>query len=288
MIKTVRQLKDLINNRSGGDPLKAQLLFRNYFMERFLERVSVSEYSNMFILKGGMLVASLVGLDMRATMDIDTTVTSMDLTAEQAEDVIDNIIGIDLGDNITFEIEDSETIRDEFDYPGIRVYLCAYFEKSVQRFKIDISTGDVITPAAIEYDYPLMFDEGAIPLMSYNVETILAEKLQTIMARAQANTRMRDFYDVYIISENEEIDYDDLREAFYKTCESRNTEDMIPDIREIYTAIAESEAMENQWENYRRKQYYVGDLTWEEVMGVCISLADGIDSGFTQGPVLTM
>ncbi len=288
MIKTVRQLKDLINNRSDGDPLKAQLMFRNYFMERFLERVSVSEYSNMFILKGGMLVASLVGLNMRATMDIDTTVTSMNLTAEQAENVIDSIIDIDLGDNITFETDGSETIRDEFDYPGVRVYICARFEGSEQRFKIDISTGDVITPAAIEYDYPLMFDEGTIPLLSYNVETLLAEKLQTIMARAQANTRMRDFYDVYIISKFEEIDYDDLREAFRKTCESRNTENMIPDIIEIYRAIAENEAMEIQWDNYRRKQYYVGDLTWEDVMGVCISLADGIDSDFTQGPILMM
>ncbi len=181
-----------------------------------------------------------------------------------------------------FEIKGSETIRDEFDYPGVRVYITAHFESSMQNFKIDISTGDVITPAAVRYDYPLMFEDRTIPLMSYNIETILAEKLQTIMARAQANTRMRDFYDIYVISGNEEIDYNELRNAFYATCESRKTENLIPDIMEIYDAVAESEAMKNQWENYKNRNYYVGDLSWENVTTVCIELAEVIDSGPVQ------
>ena len=149
MIKTTRQLKDKINNLSDGNAEKAQTLFRNYMMERFLERVSLSDYKNNFILKGGMLVASLVGLDMRATMDIDSTITSLSLSVEEAKSVVEFIISIKLDDNVSFEITDAETIMDEFDYPGVRIKLNAYFENSRQPIKLDISTCDVITPSAV-------------------------------------------------------------------------------------------------------------------------------------------
>ena len=165
MIKTTRQLKDKINNMSGGSSEKAQILFRNYMMERFLERVSLSEYKNNFILKGGMLVASLVGLDMRATMDIDTTVTSLNLTVDDANKIITDIISVPVDDNVSFEIVSAETIMDEFDYPGVRIRINAYFENSKQPIKIDISTGDVITPSAVEYDYPLMFEDRTISVI---------------------------------------------------------------------------------------------------------------------------
>ena len=243
MIKTTRQLKDKINNLSGGNAEKAQTLFRNYMMERFLERVSLSEYKNKFILKGGMLVASLVGLDMRATMDIDSTVTALNLSVEEAKNVVKSIINIMIEDNVSFETTDAETIMDEFDYPGVRIKLNAYFENSRQPIKLDISTGDVITPSAVHYEYPLMFEDRTISVMSYNIETLLAEKLQTIMVRAETNTRMRDFYDVYIISKNEEINYDDLAAAFAATCKARNSENQISDIIEIYSAVAESEGI---------------------------------------------
>ncbi len=273
MIKTTRQLKDKINNLSGGNAEKAQTLFRNYMMERFLERVSLSEYKNKFILKGGMLVASLVGLDMRATMDIDSTVTALTLSVEEAKSVVKSIISIKLDDNASFEITDAETIMDEFDYPGVRIKLNAYFENSRQPIKLDISTGDVITPSAVHYDYPLMFENRTISVLSYNIETLLAEKLQTIMVRAETNTRMRDFYDVYIITKNEEINYDDLSAAFNATCKARNSENQIKDIVEIYSAVAESEAMKKQWDNYKNRNFYVGDISWQSVMDICKDLA---------------
>lgn len=278
MIKTTRQLKDKINNLSGGNAEKAQTLFRNYMMERFLERVSLSEYKNKFILKGGMLVASLVGLDMRATMDIDSTVTALNLSVEEAKNVVKSIINIKIEDNVYFEITDAETIMDEFDYPGVRIKLNAYFENSRQPIKLDISTGDVITPSAVHYDYPLMFEDRTISVMSYNIETLLAEKLQTIMVRAEANTRMRDFYDVYIITKNEKINYDDLVAAFAATCKARNSENQIKDIVEIYTAVAESETMKKQWDNYKAKNFYVGEISWEDVIKVCLSLVERLNS----------
>lgn len=272
MIKTTRQLKDKINNMSGGSAEKAQTLYRNYMMERFLERVALSEYKNKFILKGGMLVASLVGLDMRATMDIDTTVTALNLSVEDARNIIADIICVPVDDNVTFEIINAETIMDEFDYPGVRVRINAYFENSRQPIKVDVSTGDIITPAAVRYEYPLMFEDRTISVLSYNIETLLAEKLQTIMVRAETNTRMRDFYDVYIIAKNEKINYDDLAAAFAATCKARNSEGYIEKIEEIYIAVAENETMKKQWDNYKAKNFYVGDISWKDVINVCITL----------------
>ncbi len=274
MIKTTRQLKDKINNMSEGSAEKAQILYRNYMMERFLERVALSEYNNKFILKGGMLVASLVGLDMRATMDIDTTVTSLNLSLDDAKRVIGDIINVPIDDNVTFEITSAETIMDEFDYPGVRIRINAYFENSRQPIKIDISTGDVITPSAVKYNYPLMFEDRTISVMSYNIETLLAEKLQTIMVRAETNTRMRDFYDVYVIVQNEKINYNDLSAAFLATCKARNSEEYISKIKEIFSSVAENETMKKQWDNYKSNNFYVGNISWEEAMLNCVNLAN--------------
>ena len=277
MIKTTRQLKDKINNMSGGSAQKAQTLFRNYLMERFLERVSLSKYKNKFILKGGMLVSSLVGLDMRATMDIDTTLTSLNLTPDDAKKMISDIINVPVDDNVVFEIVSVQTIMDESDYPGIRVGMNAYFENARQPIKIDISTGDVITPCAIKYDYALMFENRAITVMSYNIETLLAEKLQTIMVRAEANTRMRDFYDVYIIATNEIIDDDELSAAFHATCKARNSEEYISNIKTIYACVAQNVTMQKQWNNYKSRNYYVGDVSWKDVSATCMELAEKIN-----------
>ena len=199
MIKTAAQLKAKVRNLSGGDSRKAQTLIRNYIMERFLERISLSPYRNNFILKGGMLVAAVVGLDTRATMDIDTTVKSLNLSKENAIKIVQDIIAVDIPDGVQFRITKVTDIMEEHDYPGIRFMLVASLDTMLQAIKIDISTGDVITPGAVEYSYNLMFEERAISLWTYNLETLLAEKLETIMARGIANTRMRDFYDIHVI-----------------------------------------------------------------------------------------
>ena len=259
MINTSRQLKDKIKNISGGNSLKAQTLIRKYVMERFLARVAKSKYQNNFILKGGMLISAIVGEDARSTMDIDTTVQSLPLTDEDIQKIINEIASIDLGDNLTFTLSKTETIRDDFDYPGVRVTLKVIFEKLKETVNIDISTGDEITPSAVQFTYPMMFEQEKIKVWSYNLETLLAEKLQTVLARSVANTRMRDFYDIYILwnLENESIDRDLLRDAYKATAHSRKTEKEIDKADEIMEQIALNEYMETLWNNYKSSNSYV-------------------------------
>ena len=269
MINTSRQLKDKIKNLSGGNSLKAQTLIRKYVMERFLARVAQSKYQNNFILKGGMLISAIVGEDARSTMDIDTTVQSLPLTDEDIQKIINEIASIDLGDNLTFTLSKTETIRDDFDYPGVRVTLKVIFEKLKETVNIDISTGDEITPSAVQFTYPMMFEQEKIRIWSYNLETLLAEKLQTVLARSVANTRMRDFYDIYILwnLENDSIDRMLLRDAYKATAHSRKTEKEIDKADEIMEQIALNEYMETLWNNYKSSNSYVGDISWDEVLG---------------------
>lgn len=266
--KTSRQLKDKIANLSGNDSKKAQTLIRKYMMERFLARISQSEYRNNFILKGGMLVSALVGVESRATMDIDTTVRSMTLTKENAESTINKIINIDLDDGIHYEIKRVEDIMEEHDYSGIRFTLSVTLEKLRDTIKIDISTGDEITPSAIEFSYPMMFNDEIINILSYNLETMLAEKLETVIARAALNTRMRDFYDIHILwSERAEvINIDTLRNAIVNVARKRKTIKLFDNINEILDDISQSDYLQNNWNNYKKSNYYVGDLEWQDVL----------------------
>lgn len=266
MIKSTRQLKDKMNNITNGNSKMSQTLFRNYFMERFLERISLSKYNNNFVLKGGMLVASMLGLDSRATMDIDTSVFSIPLTVESAKNLIEEIAKIDIDDNVSFEVTDAEEIMEEHDYHGVRIKLIANFGTFKQPIKIDISTGDVITPAAVEYNYKLMLEDRSIPLLSYNLETLLAEKLETIIARSTANTRMRDFYDVYLLSKTQDIDMQNLKSALYETAKSRNTDLSEENVELVLNEISESKAMFVSWEKYKRDNYYVENFDWIDVV----------------------
>lgn len=193
MIKTSRQLKDKVRNMARGDSAKAQLLIRNYGMERFLERVSLSEHRDNFILKGGMLVSAMVGLENRATMDIDTSIRNMPLDTIAAKAMVEEIIAVPVDDNIRFEINDFGTIMDDAEYSGVRISLNAFLDATRIPLKIDISTGDAITPAAVNYQYKLMFEERYITLWAYNLETVLAEKIETVLSRSVLNTRLRDF-----------------------------------------------------------------------------------------------
>ena len=266
MIKSTRQLKDKMNNITNGNSKMSQTLFRNYFMERFLERISLSKYNNNFVLKGGMLVASMLGLDSRATMDIDTSVFSIPLTVESAKNLIEEIAKIDIDDNVSFEVTDAEEIMEEHDYHGVRIKLIANFGTFKQPIKIDISTGDVITPSAVEYNYKLMLEDRSIPLLSYNLETLLAEKLETIIARSTANTRMRDYYDVYLLSKTQDIDMQNLKSALYETAKSRNTDLSEENVELVLNEISESKAMFVSWEKYKKDNYYVEDFDWIDVV----------------------
>ena len=276
MIRTAIQLKAKVRNLSGRDRKKAQTLIRNFIMERFLERITRSQYRNNFILKGGMLVAAIVGLDTRATMDIDITVKSLNLTKDNAVNIVEDIIAIDLSDGVQFQITKVTDIMEERDYPGIRFMLETTMDKMRQAIKIDISTGDIITPGAVEYAYNLMFEDRAIFLWTYNMETLLTEKLETIMARGTANTRMRDFYDIHVISHQETFDRDILKKAFLATSAKRNTTDQIPDFRTILSTVEADDSMRKQWESFREDSFFVGELSWNEVMASVKVLAEDV------------
>ena len=276
MIRTATQLKAKIRNLSSGDSIKAQILIRNFIMERFLERVSLSRYSDNFILKGGMLVSAVVGLNTRVTMDIDTTVKALELSKQNAIKTIEEIIAVEIPDCVHFTITKVTDIMEEHDYPGIRVMLEATLDNLRQAIRIDISTGDIITPGAVEYSYNLMFEERAIALWTYNLETLLAEKLETIMSRGTTNTRMRDFYDIYIISRQEQIESAILKSAFLATSSKRNTADQISDFRNILSTVYLDEVMRQEWENFRNESFFIENLTWDEVMESVKQLAEAV------------
>ena len=274
IIKTSRQLKDKVSNLSGNDSKKAQTLIRKYMMERFLARIARSEYKNNFILKGGMLVSALVGVESRATMDIDTTVRMLPLTKDNAIEVIAEIMKIDLDDDIFYEIKKVEDIMEEHDYSGVRFTISVTLEKLRDTIKIDISTGDEITPSAIEFSYPMMFDDERINIWSYNLETMLAEKLETVIARSTLNTRMRDFYDIHILwSEKANmINIETLRRAIINVARKRETLELFDTMDEILDDIVESDYLRNNWNNYRKGSYYIGDLEWAEVLKTTVNI----------------
>lgn len=244
----------------------APVIIRRYIMERFLERVSMSDYNRKLIFKGGLMISSMVGLDNRSTMDIDTTVTGETLSIPEIESIIREIISIQVEDNISFEIKNISEIMDEAEYPGLRVSLEALLDNMRTPLKIDISTGDVITPHEIVYEYPLMFEKRTISIFAYNVETILAEKLQTILARGAANTRLRDYYDLCILSDTVDINYNDLRAAFFATCKNRGTLSLIPNKDYVLSQIRSDSGMKALWESYQRKYSYAKDYAWTDVM----------------------
>lgn len=276
MIHTAKQLKDKVRNVSKGDNEVAKALIRIFMMERFLERVSLSKYKNNFILKGGMLVASIVGVDMRATMDIDTTVKALPLNEAEAERIITEICEIQVEDGVSFRITSITNIMTDFEYPGIRMMLEATLERMRQSIKLDISTDDVITPAAVEYEYKLMFEDRTISLLTYNTETLLAEKMQTIVARGIANTRMRDFYDVCGIGKMniDKIDYSILSEAFQATCRKRETVFSKEEITDTLSKIMYDVSLAQMWEQFRKKNFFVGTLQWEDVLSEVLHIAN--------------
>ena len=270
MITTARQLKDLIRNLSKKKSADAQILMRNYMMERFLERISLSEYKNQFILKGGMLVAAMVGLDARATMDLDATIKGTNVSVEDVEMIISQIISIPLDDGVSFRIKRISEIMEEADYPGVRVSMETKVDGVITPLKIDISTGDIITPREIKYNFNLMLENRTIEVWAYNLETVLAEKLETVISRNVTNTRMRDFYDIYILQKlyGEQLSKDVLWDALVATAKKRETLEQIEteDIDEVFDEIQSSSVMENLWKAYQRNYSYSADIPWHTIM----------------------
>ncbi|HBN86429.1 MAG TPA: nucleotidyl transferase AbiEii/AbiGii toxin family protein [Ruminococcaceae bacterium] len=268
MIKTSRQLKDLIHNLSREKSADVQILLRNYMMERFLERISLSEYKDKFILKGGMLVAAMVGLDARSTMDLDATIKSVTIGVEDVENIMSSILSVNIDDGVCFHIKRISEIMNEAEYPGVRVSMGTEFDGIRTPLKIDISTGDVITPKEVRYSFKLMLEDRSIEVWAYNLETVLAEKLETIIRRTITNTRMRDFYDVHILMQlyGETLDTEILGAALKATFVNRGSENYLSDVDSILNEIKFNPVMGQLWNKYQKSFSYAAELPWKTVM----------------------
>lgn len=237
-------------------------------MERFLERLSLSPYRGNFILKGGMLVSAMVGIDTRNTLDIDTTIRNLPLTVESTESILAEIISVSIDDGVHFKIERISEIMDETDYGGVRASMTASIDTMQTPLKLDISTGDRITPREIEYQFKLMFEDRSISVLAYNLETVLAEKLETVLTRGTANTRLRDFYDIYILQNDctQAIDKATLSKAFRSTCAHRNSQTVVQNGSKTLLAVKESLHMQNLWNAYQQKFSYAKEISWLTIM----------------------
>lgn len=260
-------LKAKIRNIAKSKNIPAQVILQNYMFERFLNRLSVSAYKEKFVLKGGMLVAALVGLDNRATMDLDTTLKNLPLTPESIEKSLNEIFEIDLKDDVIFKLKGVSPIREDDIYGGYRVTLDAIYETIITPMSIDVSTGDVITPNAVKFNFTGIFDnELKFELWAYNIETVLAEKVETILRRNVFNTRPRDFYDTYILITTQEFDKKLFAEALEKTIEHRGTRNQINDYMDTLTIIENSEDLRRMWNNYQKQFAYAKDISFETVI----------------------
>ena len=261
------RFKARIRNIAKQKIIPAQVILQNFMFERLLVRLSESSYKEKFVLKGGMLVAAIVGLDNRATMDLDTTLRNLPLTPESIRSALEQICAVPIDDGVIFEIGSISPIREDDIYGGYRVALNAKFDTLLTPMTIDVSTGDAITPHAIPYQFSEIFDdEKSYELWAYNIETVLAEKVETILRRGVFNTRPRDFYDAYILATTQKFDKAIFAEALAATAAHRGTTEQITDVPEILHNIEVSPELRNMWEKYRKQFAYAGSITYEMIM----------------------
>lgn len=273
MSSKAMSLKGKIKNYAKSKSIAAQVVLQNYMFERFLARLSMSDYREKFVVKGGMLIAAIVGLDTRSTMDLDTTLRNLPLTEEKVMEAVENICKITLGDDVIFEVKSIAPIRKDDRYGGFCVRLDAIYDTIVTPLSIDVSTGDVITPEAVEYEFSGIFDEETrIKMWGYNIESVMAEKVETILSRGIFNTRPRDFYDVYILGTTQRYDKKIFLKALEATAIHRGSREQIIDKTGIIEKLSASEELIQMWEKYRKKFSYASEIQYADVMDVLIKM----------------
>lgn len=266
-------LKAKIRNIAKKKNIPAQVILQNYMFERLLVRLSVSDYREKFVLKGGMLVAAIVGLDNRATMDLDTTLKNLPLTPDAIHSALEQICAIRFDDGVSFEIGTILPIREDDIYGGYRVMLNARFDTIITPLSMDVSTGDAITPHAVQYNFSEIFDdEKTYELWAYNIETVMAEKVETILRRGVFNTRPRDFYDAYILTTTQKFDKAVFEDALKATANHRGTTRQIKDVPGILQNIEESPELKTMWERYRKQFTYAAGIEYEQIINVLKTL----------------
>lgn len=272
------QLKALIKNIAKEKHISAQLVMQNFMLERLLERISVSRYQQNFILKGGFLIAAMVGLDTRATMDMDATIKGLPVNEQTILEMFDEICKIELDDDVTFYFRSIGKIREEDEYAGYRVSLSANYSPMAVPLKLDLTTGDKITPKEIEYHFKLLLENRSISILAYNLETIMAEKLETVISRGDQNTRLRDYYDIYILAklQSSNIDLNSLKAALNATTKKRGSKTVVENYYRIMDTVRRSEVMQKQWYNYQKDFEYATDIAFKDACDTVVRLLDSL------------
>ena len=277
-MKNAMQLKAILKNLAKEKNVSAQLVLQNYMLERLLERISVSPYHDNFILKGGFLIAAMVGLDTRTTMDMDATIKGYPVNEETIRKMFEEICSIELEDDVVFSFRSIGEIREGDEYTGYRVALTAEFSPMAVPLKLDITTGDKITPKEIEYSFKLLLEDRSISVLAYNLETILAEKLETVISRSVQNTRPRDYYDIYILMklQSHNIDISSLRSALDATAQKRGSQVLVKNYAKRMETVKSSEFMQTQWKTYQTEYEYADDILFDDTCDTVISVMNSL------------
>lgn len=281
MKRNTMSFKAIINNMAKENNVTAQSVLQTYMLERLLERISISKYKDNFILKGGMLISAMLGIDSRTTMDMDTTIKGFPLTKDNITNIMDEICNIEIDDNVTLKINKVELIREDDDYGGYRITFEAKYNNEMPVImKIDITTGDKITYKEIEYSFTLMLEDRKIQIWSYNVETIIAEKFEAIVKRGVLSTRIRDYYDVYMLinTQNKIIDKKTLKDAITLTAQHRGTSEIIKDWKKIVEKIANDSKMRQQWKRYQKDNFYAEEIEYKELINAISKVGEIFDN----------
>ena len=281
MKRNTMSFKAIINNMAKENNVVAQSVLQTYMLERLLERISISKYKDNFILKGGMLISAMLGIDSRTTMDMDTTIKGFPLTKDNITNIMDEICNIEIDDNVKLKINKVELIREDDDYGGYRItFETKYNNEMPVIIKIDITTGDKITYKEIEYSFTLMLEDRKIQIWSYNVETIIAEKFEAIVKRGVLSTRIRDYYDVYMLinTQNKIIDKKTLKDAITLTAQHRGTSEIIKDWKKIVEKIANDSKMRQQWKRYQKDNFYAEEIEYKELINAISKVGEIFDN----------
>lgn len=269
MPKNTMSFKAIINNIAKENKVAAQAVLQTYMLEWLLERISLSQYKNNFILKGGMLTSAMLGIDSRTTMDMDTTIKGFTLTEENINKIMQEICELKIEDNVFFKINNTELIREDDDYGGYRITFEANYNNEMPVIlKIDVTTGDKITYKEIEYEFSLMLENRKIRVLSYNLETVIAEKFESIIKRGPLTTRIRDYYDIYMLTntQSKNIGEKELKEAIKETSKHRESIGIIEHWKETIDLIRENENLLKQWKKYQKNNIYAEDIEYDDLI----------------------
>jgi len=262
------QMKAYMKMEANKLSVSSAALLQNYMLERLLERISLSKYSKNFVLKGGMLISAIVGLDSRSTMDMDTTLRNLPLSDKLLLNAFEKIFLIYIDDGIAFKFTKIEPIREDDAYGGFRVSLIARYDTISAPLKIDITTGDAITPREIDFTYQLMFQENEISVLAYPIETILAEKYETIIRRSVLNTRIRDYYDLHVLYRLKfaQINIQTLRQAITMTAVKRKSLDLLMAYEQVIQSISIDPQLERLWKAYQKEYVYAAEISFADLI----------------------